>query len=80
MGEGKFSALLAVIVPSVVGLIAERKNLSEIEASKLFYRSKVYALLSVESTKVWHYGAETVFSMLEDELSGRGIEFPEEAY
>ena len=80
MGEGKFSALLAVIVPSVVGLIAKRKNLSEIEASKLFYRSKVYALLSDESTKVWHYGAETVFAMLEDELAGREIEFPEEAY
>ena len=79
MPEGKFSALLAVIVPSVVGLIVRRKNLSEI-ASKLFYRSKVYALLSDESTKVWHYGAETVFSMLEDELAGREIEFPEEAY
>ena len=80
MSEGKFSALLSVIVPPVVELIAERKGVSETAATESFYRSTVYARLSDETSKLWHYSAETLFSMYDDETSGRAIEYPEEAY
>jgi len=80
MNEGKFSAILSVIVPPVVGLIFRRMGMSEAEAAAAFYRSKVYARLSDESSKLWHYGAETIFAMYEDEAAGRVIEYPEEAY
>lgn len=80
MNESKFSAILSVIVPPVVGLIARRKGVSEAEAAESFYRSRVYERLSDESSKLWHYGAETLFSMYDDEKSGREIEYPEEAY
>jgi hypothetical protein len=80
MNEGKFSAVLSVIVPPVVGLIASRKGISEIAATELFYRSKVYAKLSDETSKLWHYSAETLYSMYDDEMSDREIGYPEEAY
>ena len=80
MSEGKFSALLSVIVPPVVELIAERKGITETAATEAFYRSTVYARLSDESSKLWHYSAETLYAMYDDEVSGRTIEFPEEAF
>ena len=80
MDDGRFSALLSVIVPPVVGMIADRKGLTEIAASESFYRSGLYAKLSDEKSKLWHYGAETLYAMYEDEVSGRMVEYPEEAY
>ena len=84
MSEGKFSALLSVIVPPVVELIATRKGIPETAATESFYRSTVYARLSDESSdessKLWHYSAETLYAMYDDEVSGRVIEFPEEAF
>lgn len=80
MSEGKFSALLSVIVPPVVELIAERKGISETAATDSFYRSTVYARLSDETSKLWHYSAETLYAMYDDEVSGRAIAFPEEAF
>ena len=41
MREGRFSALLSVIVPPVVELIAERKGVPETAATESFYRSTV---------------------------------------
>ena len=66
MDGGKFSAMLSVIVPPVVGLISTREGMSEAAATDLFYR--------------WHYSAETLYSMYKDEISGQEIEYPEEAY
>lgn len=80
MRDGRFSALLSVIVPPVVELIAERKGVSETAATESFYRSTVYARLSDEASKLWHYSAETLYAMYDDEISGRAIEFPEEAF
>ena len=80
MSEGKFSALLSVIVPPVVELIATRKGIPETAATESFYRSAVYARLSDETSKLWHYSAETLYAMYDDEISGRAIEFPEEAF
>ena len=80
MDGGKFSAMLSVIVPPIVGLISTREGMSEAAATDLFYRSKVYARLSDESSKLWHYSAETLYSMYKDEISVQEIEYPEEAY
>ena len=40
MSEGKFSALLSVIVPPVVELIAERKGISQPAASQRLMTAK----------------------------------------
>ena len=54
--------------------------MSETAATEAFYRSKVYEKLSDESSKLWHYSAETLYSLYDDEAAGREIEYPEEAY
>ena len=80
MEKGRFSALLSVIIPPVVGLIARRKDIAEVAASEAFYRSGVFAKLSDEKSKLWHYSAETLYSLYDDEVSGREVEYPEEAF
>lgn len=52
MADKKFEAILSLIIPQVINLICENYPLDEIEASREFYKSKVYALLEQEDTKV----------------------------
>lgn len=52
MADKKFEAILSLIIPQVINLICENYPLDEIEASREFYESEVYALLEQEDTKV----------------------------
>ena len=53
MEQKKFEALLMLIVPQVVELIAKEYDVDEITAARLFYNSDLYALLEQEETKLW---------------------------
>jgi hypothetical protein len=59
--------------------IAERHDLSEAEAVKQFYNSRLYALLEDEQTKLWHYSPLLLFTMYDEETKTGEITFPEEA-
>lgn len=52
MGPQKFEAMLILIIPQVVELIAEQFLMDELTASKEFYNSEVYSLLEQEDTKL----------------------------
>jgi len=62
MEQKKFEAMLILIVPQIVHLIVENYELSEIEASRAFYESEVYALLEQEDTKLWHFTVTRAFA------------------
>ena len=79
MDKKKFESMLILIVPAVVKLIVENKNLDEIEASDVFYQSKVYEKLEQEDTKLWHLSPLTLYNMFEEEQKTGEITFPEEA-
>ena len=79
MDKKKFESMLILIVPAVVKLIVENKNLDEIEASDIFYQSKVYEKLEQEDTKLWHLSPLTLYNMFEEEQKTGEITFPEEA-
>ena len=80
MNPAKFATYLAVVVsPTVVGLLAERLSLGEVEAMETFFSSSVYAALSDEGTKVWHYSPQLICSMVEEELQTGRFTFPQEA-
>ena len=42
MNEDQFSAMLAIIVPPIIELIAKNSNLSEDKIISHFYKSKLY--------------------------------------
>ena len=79
MDKKKFESMLILIVPAIVKLIVENNNLDEIEASDIFYQSKVYEKLEQEDTKLWHLSPLTLYNMFEEERKTGDITFPEEA-
>ena len=77
MDQKKFEAILILIVPAVVHLIIENYGYSEVDASRSFYESQVYALLEQEDTKLWHLSPLTLFNLYDEERKTGVITFPE---
>ncbi len=77
MEQKKFEAMLVLIVPKVIGLIAQNLGLDEVTATKSFYDSQVYSLLEQEETKLWHLSPLTLFHMYDEERKTGTITFPE---
>lgn len=77
MNPKKLEALLSLIIPQVIGLIATYEAMSEIAASSVFYTSRVYALLEQEDTKMWQLSPMMLFQMYEEEKQTGHITFPE---
>lgn len=78
MEKQKFEAVLVLLVPQTVRLIADCYGCDEIAAAKEFYNSKVYSVLECEDTKVWHFSALTLFHMFDEEKRTGVFVFPEE--
>jgi hypothetical protein len=79
VNEDQFSALLAVIVPSIIEQIIKNSNVDEMDAIAGFYRSRLYQELSDEESKLWHYSPMTLYTMYQDELLTGSYRYPEEA-
>ena len=79
MEQKKFEAVLKLLIPQVIHLIAENGKIDEVTASRDFYNSKVYELLENEETKLWHFSPLTLFNMYDDEIKTGVLNFPEEA-
>lgn len=79
MNKDQFSALLAVLVPPVISLIAQNSNADITTVISRFYSSKLYRELADEESKLWHYGPMMLYTMYQDELLTGSYEYPEEA-
>lgn len=80
MNDNQLSAFLAVTVPAIVNRIVEQLKIDEITATEKFYRSKVYEALADEKTKAWHFSANTLFAMFQEEQATGNFQWPEEAF
>jgi hypothetical protein len=78
MNKEKLSAILSLINTRVARLLMGKKGISNKDAAILLYRSEVYAMLENEESKLWHLSAETIFSLLEEELTSGTVSYPEE--
>ena len=78
MEKKAFSALLGLLVPQVVAYITDAAQCDELTATKQFYRSKVYALLEDENTKMWHFSPKTLFLLFDEEQRCGTFTVPEE--
>jgi len=73
----KFDAMFPIICSSLAEKIASELNLSEKDAVKKLYSSRLYELMEREETKIWHYSTEKLFELyLEESISGK-ISFPQ---
>ncbi len=79
MEKKKFEAMLMLLVPQVLHLIAANYSYDEVTASKEFYSSKVYSFLEQEDTKLWHLSPLTLYNMFDEEKKTGTFTFPEEA-
>jgi len=80
MDAGKFAAYLAAVVsPAVVGALAQMNGGDETKAFESYYTSHVYAVLSDEATKVWHFSPQLLAHLVDEECKTGRVEFPEEA-
>ena len=78
MNENQLTSYLSVIMPRILAMLTEKRNISEQEAIKEFYNSELYATLEREQTKLWRFSAETLYRLLEEELTTGKITYPEE--
>lgn len=77
MGQNDFLAMMPYISADLVYMITQKQGISEEEAIKKLYCSKLYASLEKEETKVWHYSTQMLYSLLEQEEKTGTLTFPD---
>lgn len=77
MEEEKFLAIMPYISADLVNMIVQKQGITEKEAIKKLYKSKLYALLEDETTKVWQYSTDMLYSLFEEEQTTGHIQFPD---
>lgn len=77
MNPSQFAAIMPYISADLVGMIAEKENISENAAITKLYNSELYAILEQKDTKVWHYSTHMLYSLLKQEETTGKIEFPD---
>ena len=77
MGQEQFAAIMPYISANFISLIVEKQNITEKEAIKKLYSSKLYAALEQEDTKVWQYSTPMLYSLLEQEEKTGDFQFPD---
>ena len=77
MGQEQFGALMQTISADLVGMIADKQGISEEDAIKGLYSSKLYAALEVEETKVWQYSTDLLYALYVQERDTGELRFPD---
>lgn len=77
MGQEQFHALMPVIAADIVRMIVEKEDVSEGDAIKMLYSSKLFAVLEQEDTKVWHYSTPMLYELLKQEIKEGVLRFPD---
>lgn len=77
MGQEQFIAMMPYISADLVSLITEKQGISEEDAIKKLYSSKLYAFLEKEDTKIWQYSTHMLYSLFEQEEKDGTIQFPD---
>lgn len=77
MSQEKFNAMMPVISADIIYTIIAKQDVTENEAIKLLYTSKLYAALEQEETKIWQYSTPMLYSLLEQEWETGMIRFPD---
>ena len=79
MTDAAFRVILSMVVPPAIKMIMDELGMTEKEAITAFYNSKLYAALSQEELKTWHYGPAMLCDLFKEELEKGDFTWPEEA-
>ena len=77
MGQEQFHSMMPVISADIVGMIAAKRGVTENEAIRLLYASKLYEALEQEENKLWQYSTPMLYSLLEQEWKTGMIQYPD---
>lgn len=77
MEQEQFASIMPIICSDLIAMIVSRQGVSEEDAIKKLYSSKLYAALEHEDTKVWHYSSDMLFTLLERETEAGSLQFPD---
>ena len=77
--QKQFTATLQLIVPQVVDRMVGEYGLDASEAVAALYRSRLYADLERESSKLWHLSPLALAELWHNEVTTGTIQYPEEA-
>jgi hypothetical protein len=77
MGQEEFAAMMPYISTDLVAMIVKNQSITEKEAIKKLYSSKLYAALEKEETKVWQYSTQMLYTLFEQEEDLGAIHFPD---
>lgn len=77
MGQKQFLAIMPYISADLVSIISSKEDISEEEAIKQLYESKLYAMLENEETKVWQYSTQMLYKLFKQEKTTGEIQFPD---
>lgn len=77
MNREEFEVIMPYISDDLVSVIAKNKKISEIDAIKMLYSSKLYSMLEDEENKVWQYSTQMLYSLFEQEQKNGKIIFPD---
>ena len=77
MGQEQFAAMMPTISADLIAKITDKQGVSEEDAIKQLYASKLYAALEQEETKVWQYSTDMLYALYEQEMSTGEVIFPD---
>ena len=77
MEKDKFLAIMPYISADLAYMIVSRQGITEEEAIRKLYCSKLYAALEKEETKLWQYSTQMLYSLFEQEEKTGNIQFPD---
>lgn len=78
MTAERFASILEIKVSGLVEVLMQSKRLDLDQALLSVYRSKLYAALEREETKLWHHSPLLLLDCLESEFRIGKPEFPDE--
>ncbi|MBR6418607.1 MAG: hypothetical protein IKS36_07315 [Bacteroidales bacterium] len=77
--QRQFTAVMQMIVPMVVDRMVKDYGMKPDDALRQLYRSKLYADLERESSKLWHLSPLALAQLWYEGKNNEHIHYPEEA-
>jgi len=77
MDNDKFQAILPILVTHLVDKIISADSISQENAIKNLYNSKLYDILQKEESKVWQYSTDKLYELYKEEINTGTYHLPE---